>query len=63
MLLRRFATSEVVQDLQESDFAIAERRINATILFCDIGDFTAMSEDMPPERTIDLLNNHYTLMF
>lgn len=62
-LLRRFATNEVVEDLQVSGFAIGGRRINATILFCDIRDFTAMSEDMPPETTIDLLNSYYTLMF
>lgn len=62
-LLKRFATDEVVQDLQESGFAIGGRRINATILFCDIRNFTAMSEDMAPESTIELLNIYYTLMF
>ena len=62
-LLRRFATEEVAQDLQESGFSIGGRRITATVLFCDIRNFTAMSEDMPPEVTIELLNTYYTLMF
>lgn len=62
-LLGRFATQEVAQDLQTSGFAIGGSRITATVLFCDIRDFTAMSEDMPPEETIDLLNTYYTLMF
>lgn len=62
-LLRRFATEEVAKDLQASGFAIGGRRITATVLFCDIRDFTAMSEDMPPEATIELLNAFYALMF
>ena len=62
-LLNRFATEEVAQDLQTSGFAIGGRRITATVLFCDIRDFTSMSEDMDPEAIIDLLNTYYTLMF
>jgi len=62
-LLSRFATEEVVQDLQQSGFSIGGRRITATVLFCDIRNFTSMSEDMPPEATIELLNTYYTLMF
>lgn len=62
-LLNRFATEEVAQDLNEQGFAIGGRRINATVLFCDIRDFTALSEDMSPEATIELLNTYYTLMF
>ena len=63
VLLRRFATSEVVQDLQEQGFALGGRRVHASILFCDIRGFTAISERQPPEETIDLLNQYYTLMF
>lgn len=62
-LLKRFATDEVAQDLQDSGFAIGGSRINATVLFCDIRDFTSLSEDMPPEATIELLNTFYALMF
>ncbi|WP_432816646.1 adenylate/guanylate cyclase domain-containing protein [Sulfitobacter sp. JB4-11] len=62
-LLKRFATDEVARDLQESGFAIGGRRITATVLFCDIRDFTGLSEHMSPEATIELLNTFYTLMF
>jgi adenylate cyclase len=62
-LLERFATSEVALDLQESGFALGGRRVNASVLFCDIRGFTALSENQPPEETIELLNIYYTLMF
>lgn len=62
-LLRRFATDEVARDLEDSGFSIGGRRLRATVLFCDLRDFTAMSENMPPEATIELLNTYYTLMF
>lgn len=62
-LLRRFATSEVVQDLQETGFKLGGRRVHASVLFCDIRGFTAISEKQSPEDTIELLNIYYTLMF
>lgn len=62
-LLKRFATDEVAQDLMETGFSIGGQRITATVLFCDIRDFTSMSENMTPEATIELLNTFYTLMF
>lgn len=63
MLLDRFANTEVARDLRESGFAIGGRRITASVLFCDIRGFTTLSQDQPPEATIDLLNAYYTLMF
>jgi len=35
----------------------------ASVLFCDIRDFTPLAEAQPPEETIELLNNFYALMF
>jgi class 3 adenylate cyclase len=62
-LLRRFATPEVAQDLQQSGFALGGRRVRATVMFSDIRSFTPLAESQPPEETIDLLNNYYALMF
>lgn len=62
-LLKRFATDEVARDLQESGFAIGGQRIIVTVLFCDIRDFTSISESMAPEAIIELLNTYYALMF
>jgi class 3 adenylate cyclase len=62
-LVRRFATSEVAQDLQQSGFALGGRRVDATVMFCDIRGFTSLVESQTPEAIIDLLNTWYTLMF
>jgi class 3 adenylate cyclase len=62
-LVRRFATREVAQDLQESGFALGGKRVDASVMFADIRGFTTIAESQPPEETIELLNTWYTLMF
>jgi adenylate cyclase len=62
-LVRRFATPEVAQDLQESGFSLGGKRVQGSVMFSDIRGFTALVESQPPEETIDLLNTYYTLMF
>ena len=62
-LVRRFATSEVAQDLQQSGFALGGKRVRASVMFCDIRGFTTLCESQPPEETIELLNTYYMLMF
>jgi class 3 adenylate cyclase len=62
-LVRRFATPEVAQDLQDSGFALGGRHVTGTVMFSDIRGFTALVESQPPEETIELLNTYYTLMF
>lgn len=62
-MVRRFATSEVAQDLQQSGFSLGGRRVQGSVMFCDIRGFTALVESQPPEETIELLNSYYTLMF
>ena len=62
-LVSRFATPEVAQEMQASGFALGGRRVEASVLFCDIRGFTALAEAQAPEATIELLNVWYTLMF
>ena len=62
-LVRRFATPEVEQDLEQSGFALGGNRVRVSVMFCDIRDFTALCESQPPEETIELLNTYYMLMF
>ncbi len=62
-LVRRFATSEVADDLEQSGFALGGRHVEASVMFCDIRGFTRLAEAQPPDETIELLNTYYTLMF
>jgi adenylate cyclase len=62
-MVRRFATAEVAQDLQQSGFALGGKRIRGTVMFSDIRGFTAIVESQAPEETHDLLNAYYALMF
>jgi class 3 adenylate cyclase len=62
-LVKRFATSEVAQNLEAEGFSLGGRRVQATVMFCDIRGFTTLVESQPPEEIIELLNTYYTLMF
>ena len=62
-MVKRFATSEVADDLQQSGFVLGGRRVRCTVMFSDIRGFTSLVERQPPEETIDLLNSYYALMF
>src|SRR5512135_2150167 len=62
-LIRRFATAEVAQDLEESGFALGGRFVEASAMFSDIRGFTTLAEAQSPADTIELLNTYYTLMF
>src|SRR3954463_7252062 len=43
-MVRRFATAEVAQDLQQSGFALGGRRVHGCAMFTDMRDFTSLSE-------------------
>ena len=62
-LVRRFATREVAAELEAEGFALGGRKVQATVMFCDIRGFTTLVESQPPEDIIELLNTYYTLMF
>lgn len=62
-LVRRFATREVAANLETEGFALGGRKVQATVMFCDIRGFTTLVESQPPEDIIELLNTYYTLMF
>src|SRR5438445_1600769 len=55
-LVRRFATSEVAQDLAQSGFTLGGSHVRAAVMFSDIRGFTQMVESQPADDTIDLLN-------
>ncbi len=62
-MVRRFATSEVALDMQQSGFALGGRHVHGAAMFSDIRGFTSIAESQGPQETIDLLNAYYALMF
>lgn len=61
--IRKFAASEVADDLAEKGFSLGGQTIQATVLFSDIRSFTTITESQPASHTIELLNDYYSLMF
>lgn len=62
-LIRRFAASEVAEDLLARGFSLGGQLVEAAVLFSDIRGFTTITEAQPPAATIELLNDYYSLMF
>lgn len=62
-LIRKFAASQVADDLLEKGFSLGGQFIQATVLFSDIRSFTTITESQPASDTITLLNNYYSLIF
>ncbi len=61
-LVSKFATDQVADDLFTSGFSLGGKYVEATAMFSDIRSFTTIAESQPPEQTIELLNDYYTLM-
>jgi class 3 adenylate cyclase len=62
-LIRRFATSEVAEELLATGFHLGGKTLEATAMFADIRSFTSITASQSPSDTIELLNAYYTLMF
>jgi adenylate cyclase len=62
-LIRKFATSEVADELLSTGFSLGGKYVEASAMFSDIRSFTTIAESQSPEDTIELLNTYYTLMF
>lgn len=59
--LTQYVPEAVVSEIltvSEDNFLKGERQ-NATVLFCDIRDFTPLSESFPPEDVVEFLNEFY----
>ncbi len=62
-LIRKFATEDVAEDLEQSGFSLGGKYVEATVMFSDIRSFTTIAESQSPADTIELLNTYYALMF
>jgi len=61
-VLNMVADEKVAQALVNGQLALGGELREITVLFCDIRGFTAMTENMPPEEVIEMLNEHMTAL-
>jgi adenylate cyclase len=64
-LFGRFVPGPVVDELLDDPNAerrLPGRRLQGTVLFCDLRGFTAFAESLPAERVLDVLNRYLTEM-
>ncbi len=62
-LFGQFATQPVADELLAHGLTLGGNYVNATAMFCDIRDFTRITEQQGPEATIQLLNDYFSHMF
>jgi len=58
----RYVSKEVVDHLVSSPPVLGGTRIEATVLFADIRNFTTLSEMLSPEAIVKILNDYFSLV-
>ena len=61
-VLNMVADEKVAHALVNGQLALGGEVREVTVLFCDIRGFTALTENMPPEEVIEMLNEHMTVL-
>lgn len=64
-LFARFVPEAVVDEVLEhagEDLRLGGQRRTATVMFCDLRDFTSFAEARPPEIVVDVLNRYLSAM-
>ena len=61
-ILHTIADKDVAQQLLEGKIALGGELREATVMFCDIRGFTALTQNMDPAEVITLLNEHMTVL-
>jgi adenylate cyclase len=54
-LLLNILPQSIVDRMRNGETAIADRVMDATILFCDLVGFTTISQELPADRVVDFL--------
>jgi len=62
LLLAQVSDPQVADALVHGRVALGGEVRQASVLFCDIRGFTALTEGMPPQEVIKLMNDHMTAM-
>ena len=59
-LLLNILPQSIINRMRSGELVIADRIVDATILFCDLVGFTALSQELPADRTIDFLSKTFS---
>jgi adenylate cyclase len=59
-LLLNILPQKIVDRIRDGEKVIADRVLEATILFCDLVGFTTLSKELPADRLIDVLSKIFT---
>lgn len=62
VLLNLYVSPQVAREALEHGASLGGQLITCAVLFSDIRGFTSLSEQLPPERLISLLNRYMSLM-
>jgi class 3 adenylate cyclase len=61
-LIRTFADKEVAEELMSQGFSLGGKHTVITSMFCDIRNFTTITEANDPATVIDLINQYYLIV-
>ena len=56
----KIVTPQIRDYLLTKNVALGGETLDITVMFCDIRGFTTLSENMPPEKIVSLLNEYFT---
>ena len=59
-LLLNILPQKIVDRIRDGKKVIADRILEATILFCDLVGFTTLSQELPADRLIDFLSKIFS---
>jgi len=60
VLLLNILPQKIVDRIRNGEKVIADRILEATILFCDLVGFTTLSQELPADRLIDFLSDIFS---
>ncbi|ATX82269.1 Adenylate cyclase, class 3 [Mariprofundus ferrinatatus] len=58
----RYVARELADDVMQNGTSFNSKEVNASVLFADIRDFTAMSETMSAEEVVAILNEYFSVV-
>jgi class 3 adenylate cyclase/CheY-like chemotaxis protein len=59
-LLLHILPQSIINRMRGGELVIADRIVDATILFCDLVGFTTLSQELPADRIIDFLSKTFS---